>query len=143
LSPGEMLRESLHVVNADAIFLVPLLPHLAFDLEVATESEVVVSWSVVEALHQPTGILHGGVHCLIAEGTCSLGATLWFGDRGPVVGVSNTTDFFRAVTEGRLRSRATPVDQGSLSQVWVMLTHDEGDHLVARSQVRLQNLSTD
>ena len=129
-------------MNPDAIFLVPLLPHLDFEMEVATESEVLVTWSVVEALQQPTGILHGGVHCLVAEGMCSLGATLWYGDRGAVVGVSNTTDFFRAMREGRLRSRATPVDQGPLSQVWVMLTHDEAGHLVARSQVRLQNLTT-
>ncbi|GMA86808.1 hypothetical protein GCM10025868_20580 [Angustibacter aerolatus] len=35
---------------------------------------------------------------------------------------------------------ATPVHQGRSQQVWLVETRDAGDRLVARGQVRLQNL---
>jgi len=45
------------------------------------------------------------------------------------------------VQEGRLTSTATPVHRGRSQQVWVIQTADEQGRLVARGQVRLQNLA--
>jgi 1,4-dihydroxy-2-naphthoyl-CoA hydrolase len=72
----------------------------------------------------------------------SMGAALWFGDRGNVVGVNNNTDFYRAVSEGLLTSTAKPLHQGRSQQVWLVETEDEAGRVVARGQVRLQNLAT-
>ncbi len=91
-------------------------------------------------LQQPYGILHGGVHCAVVEGAASVAAAMWFGERGRVVGVSNQTDFLRAVTSGTLTATATPIHRGSLQQVWEVRIVDEQDRLAARGQVRLQNL---
>ncbi|HET8614143.1 MAG TPA: PaaI family thioesterase [Actinomycetales bacterium] len=99
-----------------------------------------VSWTVTPQVHQPNGILHGGVHCWIVETVASVGGATWFGDRGVVVGVSNQTDFFRAVREGRMVSVGTPVHRGRSQQVWDVETRDDGGRLVARGQVRLHNL---
>jgi uncharacterized protein (TIGR00369 family) len=66
---------------------------------------------------------------------------MWLGDRGQVVGVNNSTDFYRAVTEGRLTSTATPVHRGRSQQVWTVETVDADGRTVARGQVRLQNLT--
>ncbi len=99
-----------------------------------------VSWTVTPEVHQPNGILHGGVHCWIVETVASVGGATWFGEQGVVVGVSNQTDFFRAVREGRMVSVGTPVHRGRSQQVWDVETRDESDRLVARGQVRLQNL---
>jgi uncharacterized protein (TIGR00369 family) len=66
---------------------------------------------------------------------------LWVGDKGKVVGASNMTDFYRPAREGTLRSVARPVHRGRSQQVWVVETHDEAGKLVARGQVRLQNLT--
>jgi uncharacterized protein (TIGR00369 family) len=76
----------------------------------------------------------------VVETLASVGAGLWFGDRGTVVGVSNQTDFYRGVGTGTLRSRATPIHRGRSQQVWVVETHDADGRLVARGQVRVQNL---
>jgi uncharacterized protein (TIGR00369 family) len=57
-----------------------------------------------------------------------------------VVGVHNGTDFYRAAREGEMTSVATPVHRGRLQQVWLVETSDEQGRLVARGQVRLQNL---
>ncbi len=100
-----------------------------------------VRWNVVPTVHQPAGILHGGIHAWINETVASVAATVWFGDQGQVVGVSNQTDFYRAVRDGELTSVGTPIHRGRSQQVWLVETRDSGDRLVARGQVRLQNLA--
>ena len=100
-----------------------------------------VHWHVVPEVHQPAGILHGGIHAWIHETVASVAASAWFGDQGQVVGVSNQTDFFRAVREGELTSVGTPLHRGRSQQVWVVETRDAADRLVARGQVRLQTLA--
>jgi uncharacterized protein (TIGR00369 family) len=110
-------------------------------LDELSDDRLAVSWTVTPDVHQPNGILHGGVHCWIVETVASIGGARWFGDRGAVVGVSNQTDFFRAVTAGRLTSVGTPVHRGRSQQLWDVETRDADDRLVARGQVRLQNLA--
>jgi uncharacterized protein (TIGR00369 family) len=100
-----------------------------------------VRWTVAPSVHQPDGILHGGIHSWVVETVASVAAAEWFGDQGQVVGVSNATDFFRAVREGELTSTGTPLHRGRSQQVWVVETRDDRDRLVARGQVRLQNLA--
>jgi uncharacterized protein (TIGR00369 family) len=77
-------------------------------IEQASGDRVVLSCPVTPDLHQPFGLVHGGVYATLAETAASVGGSLWFGDRGKVVGVSNHTDFLRAVRRGELRAEATP-----------------------------------
>jgi uncharacterized protein (TIGR00369 family) len=107
----------------------------------ASPDRAVVEWDVTPEQHQPYGILHGGVYCAAVETAASWGAALWYGERGKVVGVSNTTDFLRSVRDGRLTATATPVHRGRSQQLWQVDVTDSATRLVARGQVRLQNLS--
>ncbi len=124
-------------------FTGPFVDHLGLRLTSASGDEVLATWAAEPKLHQPYGIVHGGVHCSVVETLASVGAALWFGERGQVVGVSNSTDFYRAVRDGELSSRALPVHRGRSQQVWIVETHDDSGRLVARGQVRLQNLAAD
>ena len=109
---------------------------------VETSADLVrLEWDVTPDHHQPYGIVHGGVHCTAIETAASVGAALWFGDRGRVVGVSNQTDFLRAVSEGTLTAVATPLHRGRSQQLWLVEITDEQHRLIARGQVRLQNLT--
>jgi uncharacterized protein (TIGR00369 family) len=111
----------------------------------ATGDRVVATWVARPELHQPYGIVHGGVHCSVIETLASIGAALWFAEQQPdgkVVGVNNNTDFYRAVREGTLTSTATPLHRGRSQQVWVVETTDADGRLSARGQVRLQNLGS-
>jgi uncharacterized protein (TIGR00369 family) len=112
---------------------------LGLEMLEASGDKVVAAWDVRPDMHQPYGILHGGVHCSVIETVASYGAALWFSD-GQVVGVSNQTDFLRAVREGRLTATATPIHRGRLQQLWLVEIRDRTDRTVARGQVRLQNL---
>ncbi|GAA3783892.1 PaaI family thioesterase [Micromonospora maritima] len=113
---------------------------LTFD-EVSGD-RVVIRWKVRPELHQPYGIQHGGVYCSVVETAASVGGALWLGDRGNVVGVSNQTDFLRAVRDGELTAVGTPVHRGRSQQLWLVEITDGDARLVARGQVRLQNLTT-
>jgi 1,4-dihydroxy-2-naphthoyl-CoA hydrolase len=119
----------------------PLREAMAMEFTRLDADGVDATWSVTPETHQPYGLLHGGVHSLVNEGLCSLAAALWLADRGRVVGVNNNTDFYRGVTEGRLTSEARPVHRGRSQQVWSVETTDAEGRLVARGQVRLQNLT--
>jgi 1,4-dihydroxy-2-naphthoyl-CoA hydrolase len=67
-----------------------------------TGDEVVCTWTAEARMHQPYGIVHGGIHCSVVETLASLGGAMWLGDKGQVVGVNNNTDFYRAVSVGAM-----------------------------------------
>jgi len=114
--------------------------HLGLEFAEVTADRVVGSWEAGPKHHQPYGIVHGGVHCSVVETLASVGAATWLGDRGQVVGVNNNTDFYRAAREGTMTSTATPIHRGRMQQVWVVETLDDDGRVIARGQVRLQNL---
>jgi uncharacterized protein (TIGR00369 family) len=93
--------------------------------------------------HQPYGVLHGGVYASIVEAVASYGAgnaALASGQRG-VLGVSNTTDFYRSHSTGELMCVGTPVHEGRSAHVWqVEITRSSDGKLVARGQVRFHVL---
>jgi 1,4-dihydroxy-2-naphthoyl-CoA hydrolase len=92
--------------------------------------------------HTPWGVVHGGVYCAVVEATASVGASAAVESEGRfAVGVNNNTDFLRATTEGRLDVVAEPIQQGRTQQLWqVLITRADDGALVARGQVRLQNI---
>lgn len=93
------------------------------------------------AHHTPWGIVHGGVYCAAVESAASIGASLAVEDRGQVaVGLTNTTNFLRSLTEGTVTVDARAAYQGLTHQLWEVAV-TEGDRLVAVGQVRLQNVS--
>ncbi|OBG18303.1 PaaI family thioesterase [Mycobacterium sp. 852002-51057_SCH5723018] len=98
-------------------------------------------------LLQPMGLVHGGVYCSIVESMASVAAYTWFnananGNGGNVVGVNNNTDFLRSVTSGTIYGAAEPIHRGRRQQLWLVTITDADDRVIARGQVRLQNLES-
>jgi len=121
-----------------------LVALLGLRVEHVSADQVVISWTVDERHLQPQGVVHGGVYCAVNETAASVAGSVWFGERGRVVGVANVTDFIRqAETGATLTATASPVHRGRLQQLWSIETYDANGRLVARGQVRLQNLSVD
>jgi 1,4-dihydroxy-2-naphthoyl-CoA hydrolase len=115
---------------------------LGFTFDEVGPDRVVLSWTAADQHLQPYGIVHGGVHCAAVETSASVGAALWFAERGQVVGVSNHTNFLRAARAGdRLVATATPIHRGRTQQLWLVEIRDGEDRQVARGEVRLQNLT--
>ena len=103
-----------------------------------------VSGSVAadERHHQPWGLIHGGLYTTVIETFATTGAFEAVKDRGQqAVGTSNTTDFLRPHRNGRLNVEAVAIHQGRTQQLWqVELRRQDDGRLVARGQVRLQNI---
>jgi uncharacterized protein (TIGR00369 family) len=95
-----------------------------------------------DKLLQPFGIVHGGVYCSIIESLASVSAGVWLAGNGggTVVGVNNNTDFLRAISAGTVTAVSTPIHRGRRQQLWLVTITDDNDRVVARGQVRLQNL---
>jgi len=110
--------------------------------EVIEPNRVVGSIDVGQDHHTPWGVVHGGTFTTAIESAASVGGSLAVVDRGQfAVGVNNNTDFLRPIVSGRLSLVAEAVHQGATQQLWqVTLTREDGK-LVARGQVRLQNVS--
>jgi len=98
--------------------------------------------TITPAVHQPMGIVHGGVWCGMVESMASTSAYTWLSANGGgnVVGVNNNTDFLRAASEGTVYGVSEPVHRGRRQQLWLVTIRDDQDRLIARGQVRLQNL---
>ncbi|MDD4867122.1 MAG: PaaI family thioesterase [Mycobacterium sp.] len=97
---------------------------------------------VTPKLLQPMGLVHGGVYCSMVESMASLSAFAWLAARGGgnVVGVNNNTDFLRAIGSGTVYGVAKPIHRGRRQQLWLVTIADVNERVVARGQVRLQNL---
>jgi uncharacterized protein (TIGR00369 family) len=124
----------------DLLPMGPFMEHLGLEVTDVADDRLVAEWNASEKHHQPYGIVHGGVHASVVETLGSIASALWYGEQGKCVGVSNHTDFYRAVSQGRLTSVATPVHRGRQQQVWRVETRDDEDRLVASGQLRVQNL---
>jgi 1,4-dihydroxy-2-naphthoyl-CoA hydrolase len=89
----------------------------------------------------PWGIVHGGVYTSAVETAASIGASLAVQERGEVaVGLTNTTQFLRSLTAGRVAVEAVPLHQGRSQQLWRVEIRDGSGRLVAHGELRLQNL---
>ena len=112
-----------------------------FEVEEATGTRVTGTIAAGPEHHTPWGVVHGGVYTTAVESACSIGASLAVVGRGEyAVGLSNQTDFLRPHVQGELRVTATPIQQGRTQQLWLCEIARADGKLVARGQLRLQNV---
>lgn len=103
--------------------------HDALGIEVikVTPEEVVVQVPVGPRVHQPYGILHGGVSALIAESAASIGGAVTVGPGQIVVGTELNCSHLRSIREGVLTATARPIRTGRTVHVWgIELTDEQG-----------------
>lgn len=101
-------------------------------------NEVRATLHADERLHQPFGIVHGGVWCSVIESVASIAGWLHVAlDGYVVVGVSNTTDFLRPHVAGTVTVTGTPLHLGRQQQLWEVDIQNETMKRVAHGQVRL------
>lgn len=102
-----------------------------------TADRVVLTLPVTPAVHQPYGILHGGVSALLAESAASLGAAKAAAPGHHVVGIELNASHLRPVRRGTLTATAIPVRKGRSVQVWEVALTDDGGREVCRARCTL------
>src|SRR2546428_3019782 len=125
--------------------LPPFLAALGMEFETVEPSRVVAWIELGPDQHPPWGVVHGGAYTTAIESAASVGASAAVLDRGQfAVGVNNTTDFLRPLTRGRVKVVAEPIHQGATQQLWqVIISKADDGKVLARGQVRLQNVNLD
>jgi uncharacterized protein (TIGR00369 family) len=112
-----------------------------YGLEVtyATGDRVEARVPVTAKLLQPFGIVHGGVHCAIAEAVASVGTWLGVRDRGQIaMGLSNQTSFLRPVQAGDvILAEAVPIHTGSTTWIWDVMLKDGSGRPCAVSRMTI------
>jgi 1,4-dihydroxy-2-naphthoyl-CoA hydrolase len=97
-----------------------------------------VDWRV----HQPYGILHGGVSALLAESAASFGAAMAAGPGRNVVGIELNASHLRSVSDGHLTAEATPVRVGRTIQVWRIALTDDAGRAICEARCTIAVLGT-
>ena len=99
-------------------------------LEVLEESDegVRARVAVTERIRQPHGLVHGGVHPVLAESICSGATRRAVEPEGMVAfGQSNSATFLRPINDGHVNAAAVVRHRGRTTWVWdVELTDDQG-----------------
>lgn len=113
-----------------------------FFIDEVTETHLSGHAELGEEHFTPWGVVHGGVYATIVETAGSVAASHAVAARNLfAMGVHNATDFLRASTGGRASVTAEALQQGRTQQLWlVVITDDETSKVLARGQLRLQNV---
>lgn len=116
---------------------------LPMQYESVGPTRVLASMELGPDQHTPWGVVHGGAYTTAIESVASVGASAAVLERGQfAVGVNNNTDFIRPLVAGKVQIVGEPIQQGATQQLWqVVITRASDGKLLARGQVRLQNVA--
>lgn len=112
---------------------------LGVEAVLVSPDKVILQVEVGPKVHQPYGILHGGVSALLAEGAASVGGAVSVAPDYIVVGTELNCSHLRSMTSGILTATATPIRKGRNVHVWAIdLTDDQGRQIcVARCTLQV------
>jgi len=113
---------------------------LGVEVVLVTPEKVVLQVEVGPKVHQPYGILHGGVSALLAEGAASIGGAVSVGEGQIVVGTELNCSHLRSMSSGLLTATATPIRKGRNVHVWAIDLTDELGRQICVARCTLQVL---
>ena len=113
--------------------------HAQLDVETIEMSaeRVVLSVPVGPKVHQPFGILHGGVSALLAESAASIGGNLNVPPGKVCVGTEISASHLRSISTGTLTAIATPIRIGRSLHVWHIELTDHDGRLICDAKCSL------
>ena len=113
---------------------------LGVEIVELTTERVVLQVEVGPKVHQPYGILHGGVSALLAESAASIGGALNVVPGHIVVGTELNCSHLRSMASGTLIATATPIRTGQRVHVWAIDLTDQAGRQICVARCTLQVL---
>jgi 1,4-dihydroxy-2-naphthoyl-CoA hydrolase len=103
-----------------------------------SDTEVRARVLVRDELKQPTGLVHGGVYASLAESITSLATAATVVPEGNMaMGLANSTNFLRPITEGAVNALATRLHRGRTTWVWDVRMSDDADRTCAVTRMTI------
>jgi len=111
--------------------------HIGLELLEVGDDFLSAKMPVDERTTQPFGILHGGASCVLAETLGSVATWMCIDpDQYRAVGLEINANHIRAVTEGWVVGKATPLHLGRRTHVWsIDITEESTGKRVAMSRL--------
>jgi uncharacterized protein (TIGR00369 family) len=105
---------------------------LGIEVIEATPDRVVLRMEVGPAVHQPFGLLHGGVSGVLVESAASIGTHVNLDTSSQVAaGIELNVSHLRSCRDGFVTATGAPVRKGRTLQVWAVDIADEQGRAVA------------
>ena len=101
------------------------------------EQGVVLTMPVSEKIHQPSGVVHGGIYLVLAESAAGIHASyITDMSKNFPMGIENNASHLRSVSEGTLRADARLVRRSrSLAVHTVEIQHLESEEILSTARV--------
>lgn len=123
---------SIHARNANS-----MVEHIGIEFTEITENSLSARMPVDHRTRQPFGLLHGGANVVLAETLASVAGNLVVPDDKMVVGLEINANHLRAVQDGYVVGKTTPVHLGRSTQVWDIRIEDAAGKLSCVSRLTL------
>lgn len=92
---------------------------------------------VDDRTRQPLGLLHGGASVALAETLGSVAATLCVDENRFCVGLEINANHIKAIRNGFVTGRTTPVHIGKQTHVWEIRITNESNELICISRITM------
>jgi len=124
------LTRNLEKLNAMSVNT--LVEHIGIEFIDSGEDYLVAKMPVDNRTRQPYGILHGGASVVLGETLGSIASALVIeGTVLQVVGLEINANHVRAVREGFVYGKVTPIHTGRKTHIWEIKIKNEEDKLVS------------
>ncbi|MGD8170596.1 hotdog fold thioesterase [Vibrio sp. TRT 21S02] len=114
-----------------------LIDHLGIVYTEVGDDYICATMPVCHFTHQPLGMLHGGASVVLAETLGSVAANFSVDTDCYCVGLDINANHVRAMREGTVIGKATPIHLGISTQVWQINVTDERERLVCTSRLTI------
>ena len=115
-----------------------MVEHLGIEFTAVGDDFIEARMPVDHRTHQPLGLLHGGASVALAETLGSVAATYCIDFKLQYcVGLDINANHVKAVRNGFVTGRATPVHVGKKTQVWAIDIRNEQNELVCISRITM------
>lgn len=114
-----------------------LMEHLNIIYTELGPNYICATMPVCHFTHQPLGMLHGGASVVLAETLGSVAANFCVDEDSYCVGLDINANHVRAMREGHVIGKATPIHIGVSTQVWQINITDERERLVCTSRLTI------
>jgi len=101
--------------------------HVGIELVEAAPGFAKLRLPIRDEILQPTGVVHGGAVCTLADVTAGVAAHVSYPPGTDIVTVEIKVNFLASLREGVLLSEAKPLQIGRRTSVWeIRINHDSG-----------------
>ena len=109
--------------------------HLGIEFTDIGDNTLTARMYVDSRVHQPAGLLHGGVSCVLAETVGSIAAIMATEEEYTVVGTDINASHLRGVQSGWVFATAKPLKLGRRLHFWEIEITNEDQQLICSSRL--------